>query len=316
MTALLKDGSLENYIVDVLSEHVSFSAVSAFNEVLANRSIYKIFHGAEQDIQWLARDFGVHVVNMFDTGVAARILGLGQKSLKAVIETYFPRVVIDKTHQLSDWRARPLPQAMLHYAVSDTKYLVHIWRAMVQDLLTQGGGTSASSTAYGRGQLRQVVRESAQLCKRSFNGVYDAEIAADKIVLRNGTQKNHRLLVNLLIWRDKLARFMNINCGLVFKERELLRFASLRTLRGVHDIVRGSFGGLTGDVVHAEELWEIWTAAQVQISGNEQEKEETGERPQPEEEKRTLRLEREEVAVVEKSVRTSGKPSKLIDSFM
>ena len=57
------------------------------------------------DIQWLQRDFGVYVVNMFDTGQASRALQFPKFSLAFLIQQYIGKF-IDKTHQTSDWRLR------------------------------------------------------------------------------------------------------------------------------------------------------------------------------------------------------------------
>ena len=54
-----------DYIVDTLQLR---SDMQLFNEVFTDPSIVKVFHGADSDIVWLQKDFGVYVVNMFDTG--------------------------------------------------------------------------------------------------------------------------------------------------------------------------------------------------------------------------------------------------------
>lgn len=65
----------------------------------------QVFHGADHDIQWLQRDFGIYVVNMFDTGQAARVLSLARHSLAHLLERYCD-VTPDKQYQLADWRIR------------------------------------------------------------------------------------------------------------------------------------------------------------------------------------------------------------------
>ena len=66
---------------------------------------FKVFHGAESDIGWLQRDYGVYVVNMFDTGQAARVLNLSRFSLAHLLQQYCD-VTADKQYQLADWRIR------------------------------------------------------------------------------------------------------------------------------------------------------------------------------------------------------------------
>ena len=65
----------------------------------------QVFHGADMDIGWLQRDFGLYVVNMFDTGQASRVLGLERFSLAFLLKNYC-NVIADKQYQLADWRLR------------------------------------------------------------------------------------------------------------------------------------------------------------------------------------------------------------------
>ena len=62
-------------------------------------------HGADWDIPWLQRDFGIYVVNLFDTGQASRVLALPKFSLAYLLQ-YCCNVQADKQYQLADWRIR------------------------------------------------------------------------------------------------------------------------------------------------------------------------------------------------------------------
>lgn len=64
-------------------------------------------HGADWDIPWLQRDFGLYVVNLFDTGVASHVLELPKHSLAFLLQ-YCCGVEADKQYQLADWRIRSL----------------------------------------------------------------------------------------------------------------------------------------------------------------------------------------------------------------
>lgn len=59
------------------------------------------------DVGWLQRDFGIYVVNMFDTGQAARVLNYGKYSLAFLLKK-FCDVTANKQYQLADWRLRLL----------------------------------------------------------------------------------------------------------------------------------------------------------------------------------------------------------------
>lgn len=67
--------------------------------------ILQVFHGADSDIEWLQRDLGLYVVNMFDTGQAARVLNFPRLSLAHLLAHYC-QVNADKQFQLADWRIR------------------------------------------------------------------------------------------------------------------------------------------------------------------------------------------------------------------
>lgn len=61
----------DDYLIDTLElRHV----LCKLNEVFVNPRILKVLHGSDMDIIWLQRDFGLYVVNMFDTGQASRVL--------------------------------------------------------------------------------------------------------------------------------------------------------------------------------------------------------------------------------------------------
>lgn len=99
------------------------------NEPFTNDSIIKVFHGAEMDIQWLQKDFGVMVVGLFDTYHASVLLELEGRSLSFLLR-YYCNTLVDKKYQLADWRIRPVPREMMDYARSDTHYLLYVYDMM------------------------------------------------------------------------------------------------------------------------------------------------------------------------------------------
>lgn len=68
-------------------------------------SFSQIFHGADSDMEWLQRDLGLYVVNLFDTHQASRALNLARHSLDHLLKHYCT-VESDKRYQLADWRIR------------------------------------------------------------------------------------------------------------------------------------------------------------------------------------------------------------------
>ncbi|KAF1742999.1 hypothetical protein MXB_4891, partial [Myxobolus squamalis] len=103
------------------------------NVVFTNPNILKIAHGCSQDIVWLQRDFDIFVVNLFDTQQACRALNHSKTSLDSLVERYL-KIYLDKFHQLSDWRQRPLPSDMIQYARCDSHYLLPLFDHIIADL--------------------------------------------------------------------------------------------------------------------------------------------------------------------------------------
>lgn len=65
----------------------------------------QVLHGGDSDIVWLQRDFGLYIVNLFDTGQASRMLEFPRFSL-AYLLSHFCGINVDKQYQLADWRIR------------------------------------------------------------------------------------------------------------------------------------------------------------------------------------------------------------------
>src|SRR6185312_14336811 len=91
-------------------------------ELLQSSNVEVVFHDADYDLRLLHQDYGWHVTRIFDTRVAAQLLGIKSFGLAALLEQYFD-VKLDKKHQRADWSMRPLTPDMLEYAAQDTRYL-------------------------------------------------------------------------------------------------------------------------------------------------------------------------------------------------
>jgi ribonuclease D len=94
-------------------------------EILEDKNVEVIFHDADYDLRLLHQDYGWHVNHIFDTRIAAQLLGIKAFGLAALLEQFFD-VKLDKKHQRADWSLRPLPPGMLDYAAQDTKYLLDL----------------------------------------------------------------------------------------------------------------------------------------------------------------------------------------------
>lgn len=118
-----------DYLVDPL-EVQDLSALAPF---FANPAVEKIFHAAEYDILCLKRDHHFVFVNLFDTMVAARILGWKSVGLANILQERFG-VTLNKKFQRADWGHRPLSDEQLDYAREDTHYLLALRDVQLAEL--------------------------------------------------------------------------------------------------------------------------------------------------------------------------------------
>lgn len=106
-------------------------------ELLEDPTVEVVFHDADYDLRLLHQDYGWRVTHIFDTRIAAQLLGLKAFGLAALLERYFG-VKLDKKHQRADWSMRPLSQDMLDYAALDTLHLLALKDRMRDDLKKAG----------------------------------------------------------------------------------------------------------------------------------------------------------------------------------
>jgi len=102
--------------------------------IFADARIRKVFHGADYDIRSLYRDFGIEVHSIFDTQIAAKFLGARETGLASLLKMRF-NVSTDKKYQKKDWSQRPLPAAMLRYAVQDICHLLPLSDILEKELM-------------------------------------------------------------------------------------------------------------------------------------------------------------------------------------
>jgi ribonuclease D len=108
-----------DYVLDTLAVR----GVEPLGSLFADLRVEKVFHAAEYDIMVMKRDFHFEFANIFDSMVAARILGWKHVGLGSILEDRFG-VRLDKRFQRADWGKRPLTPELIAYAREDTHHLV------------------------------------------------------------------------------------------------------------------------------------------------------------------------------------------------
>jgi ribonuclease D len=101
--------------------------------LLEDPTVEVVFHDADYDVRLLQQDYGWHIRTIFDTRVAAQLLGYTAFGLAALLERFFD-VKLDKKHQRADWSMRPLTDDMLDYAAQDTRFLLQLKDHMASEL--------------------------------------------------------------------------------------------------------------------------------------------------------------------------------------
>jgi ribonuclease D len=105
--------------------------------LLEDPAVEVVFHDADYDLRLLQQDYGWQIRNIFDTRIAAQLLGYTAFGLAALLERFFD-VKLDKKHQRADWSMRPLTSDMLDYAAQDTRYLLQLKDHMSAELERAG----------------------------------------------------------------------------------------------------------------------------------------------------------------------------------
>ncbi|XP_076859303.1 exosome complex component 10 [Brachyhypopomus gauderio] len=206
----------EDFIIDTLELR---SEMYILNESFTDPAIVKVFHGADMDIEWLQKDFGVYVVNMFDTHQAARSLNLGRNSLDHLLKI-FCNVDANKRYQLADWRIRPLPDEMMNYAQGDTHYLLYVYDRLRADLF---------DAANGQPSLVQVVWSKSRdlSLKKYMKPIFTEDSYMEPYRKQKKSFNSQQLVAFRLLygWRDKLAREEDESTGYILPNHMLTKIA-------------------------------------------------------------------------------------------
>ena len=120
-------GGENDFIVDPLSN----LDLEPLRRALESKEI--VLHAADYDLRMLRRGLNFTASKIFDTVIAARLLGIREFSLGALIK-YFFDVELHKHSQKADWGLRPLPTRMLKYAVDDVHYLLPLAAKLQEEL--------------------------------------------------------------------------------------------------------------------------------------------------------------------------------------
>jgi ribonuclease D len=195
-----------DYIVDPLAN----IDLEPFRRALEAREI--VLHGADYDLRMLRRGLNLAASKIFDTMIAARLLGIREFSLAALVKRYFGLTLL-KGSQKANWAQRPLPARMAEYAINDVHYLLplaekleaELDRSERRDWLRQSCQRAVEQAAVAR------ARDQDELWRIRGSGLLRGRSAA---VLRALWQ-----------WREKEAEKADRPPFHVLRNEELLKAA-------------------------------------------------------------------------------------------
>jgi ribonuclease D len=161
-------------------------------KLLEDPNVEIVFHDADYDLRLLRQDYGWQVRSIFDTRVAAQLLGIKAFGLAALLEKYFG-VKLDKKHQRADWSMRPLTRDMLTYAAQDTMHLLGL-RDQLADELRRAGRWEWAREEFTRLEQTRWDDDSEATAFLRMKGARDLN------------RRELAILRELVTWRNDVAR--------------------------------------------------------------------------------------------------------------
>lgn len=176
---------------DVLIDPLAEMDMQPLWSTIAEKEL--ILHGLDFDVRMLRRAGHLEVRRVFDTMIAARLIGVKEFSLAALISRYFGLTLV-KGSQKANWARRPLSPQMVDYAVNDTRHLLAL-------------------TEILEGELRRLERWEwfEQICKKTLAGAHvvrERDIEMQWRITGSAALRGRAtvLLRELWLWRDSEAR--------------------------------------------------------------------------------------------------------------
>ena len=214
----------EAVVIDALAPGID---LKPFFELMANERVLKVFHAARQDIEivWHRAEIIPHP--LFDTQVAAMVLGYGDSISYDQLVQRITGDALDKSHRFTDWTRRPLSPAQLSYAVSDVTHLRDVYLALVADL--------------GRRGRTDWMDDEMEVLTSPDTYRAEPEKAWMRLKTRARKPKELAVLIEVAAWREREAQTRDVPRSRVLKDDTIgdiavqapttpERLASLRSL--------------------------------------------------------------------------------------
>ena len=199
----------ESIVIDTLADGIDLSPLF---ELMANENVLKVFHAARQDIEIVWHMAGLIPRPIFDTQVAAMVLGYGDSISYEQLVQRITGDQLDKSSRFTDWSRRPLSDAQIAYAASDVTHLRDVFLALDADL-------------HRRGRADWVGEEMKVLTSPD---TYRAEpdYAWKRLKTRVRKPRDLAVLIEVAAWREREAQERDVPRGRVLKDDALADIAT------------------------------------------------------------------------------------------
>lgn len=194
-------------------------------DVFTDPRIVKVFHGCQNDVLWLQRDFGLFIVNCFDTYQAAKLLNYPALSLAHLLK-YYCGITVNKKHQLADWRLRPLTEELLKYAREDTHYLLYIYDCLRRDILQNQSKIGLSAVFDASRKTCMISYQKDIFSPTGYLQLFEDRRKSKKR-LKDINSSQDSILRGLWDWRDQFARDLDESTGYIMSNAELIRIGTI-----------------------------------------------------------------------------------------
>lgn len=191
----------EAVVIDALTPGID---LTPFFELMANERVLKVFHAARQDIEIVWHRAKTIPHPLFDTQVAAMVLGYGDSISYDQLVQRITGDTLDKSNRFTDWTRRPLADAQLSYAVSDVTHLRDVYLALVADL-------------DRRGRTDWMDDEMAVLTSPDTYRA-EPEQAWQRLKTRVRKPKDLAVLIEVAAWREREAQSRDVPRSRVLKD--------------------------------------------------------------------------------------------------
>jgi ribonuclease D len=191
----------EAVVVDAIAEGLD---LAPFYKLMANEKVLKVFHAARQDIEivWHRAKMIPHPV--FDTQVAAMVLGYGDSISYDQLVQRITGDSLDKSHRFTDWKRRPLTAAQLKYAVSDVTHLRDVYLALSADIEKR--------------ERADWVRDEMKVLTSPDTYRMEPDTAWQRLKTRARKPKELAVLMEVAAWREREAQARDVPRGRVLKD--------------------------------------------------------------------------------------------------